>query len=142
MFTLITNLIPIILGAITKLVAIRSQNASDQQKMMIEAMANRANITQEIRSSDTPASAANRRALLWFLMAMVATVVVGGAIFSSPIYVEQVQKGLSLFGIIDIVPDSLEWIKLEAGSIVAFDEVFVWMSILIEFMLGASIVRR
>lgn len=140
MFALLTNLIPLVLGFIGKMMSMRSQDKADEQKLILQALSAKNNVLESARKYDTPASAGNRRAILWFLISVIFVFVVGYAVFDVPIYVEQITPSSSyLFGLFE-TKESVDWIKIE--GIPAFDKVFGWMTMIIEFWFGAQVAKR
>ena len=67
---ILTHLIPIALGFFAKLVAIKSQQAHDQQKLMLEALAAKSeqiNLAREQSNVEGPMAAWNRRILMFVI---------------------------------------------------------------------------
>ena len=72
---ILTHLIPIALGFFAKLVAIKSQQAHDQQKLMLEALAAKSeqiNLAREQSNVEGPMAAWNRRILMFVILALVS----------------------------------------------------------------------
>ena len=72
---ILTHLIPIALGFFAKLLAIKSQQAHDQQKLMLEALAAKSKEIQKARdqsNNESPMAAWNRRILMFAILALVA----------------------------------------------------------------------
>ena len=72
---ILTHLIPIALGFIAKLIAIKSQQAHDQNKLMLEVLAAKSEQIDKARESaknESPMAAWNRRILMIIILALVA----------------------------------------------------------------------
>ena len=139
MIAVLTNILPIIVGFFAKLIAIRSKAQSDIMKMAI--LGNKAEEASRdaARSYDTPAAAFNRRTLIWFLMAMIGLVVAGGAFLDVPVFVEQEIAGASyLFGLFQEAAKT-EWIEI--SGIVAHEDLWKWMTMIMELYFGASLAK-
>ena len=140
MISILTHIIPIALGFIAKLLALKAEDNKQRQEMMIKALSAQNQSLDMARKYDTPVANASRRLLLWFLMAAIMLSMLGYVAFDAPIYVEQVVKDPSfLFGLIG-GGEHIEW--KEIRGIPSFQELFVWMQILIEFWFGATLARR
>ena len=55
--------------------------------------------------------------------------------------VPTVKEGWSILGMFQITPDVIEYVKLEAGSVVKMDELFKWASMIIEFYFGGQLAK-
>ena len=120
MIAFLTNIAPIGLGFIAKLYALKSQAASDQQKLMIENLQARndsINQARQMAEKESPMAAMNRRVII------------------------TVKEGWSILGMFQITPDVVEYVKLEAGSVVKMDELFKWASMIIEFYFGGQLAK-
>ena len=74
MITFLTNIAPIGLGFIAKLYALKSQAASEQQKMMIENLQARndsINQARQMAEKESPMAAMNRRVIIFVILALV-----------------------------------------------------------------------
>jgi len=140
MITLLSHILPIALGFIAKLTALKAEDNKQRQELMIKALAAQNQSFDSARKYDTPASNASRRLLLWFLMFAISLSMLGYAVFDVPIYIEQVIKEPSyLFGLLG-GGEHTEWIKIQ--GIPAFAELFQWMTVIIEMYFGATLARR
>ena len=84
MFDLLTSILPIGLGFIAKLVAIKSKAADDNQKMMIQQLnANAAstNSAREFSKGESKMAAFNRRMVLFIILMMVVFLQISPVIF-------------------------------------------------------------
>ena len=139
MIAILQHIIPIALGFIAKLMALKAEDNKQRQEMMIKALSAQNQSLDMARKYDTPVANANRRALMWFFMFMIGTAMLGYVIFGTPIYIEEVRelpRFLWFFG----GGTETTWKKIE--GIPAFDEMFTWMTIVVEMYFGASLARR
>ena len=71
MIAFLTNIAPIGLGFIAKLYALKSQAASDQQKLMIENLQARndsINQARQMAEKESPMAAMNRRVIIFVIL--------------------------------------------------------------------------
>lgn len=142
MITILSNLAPILLGFVSKLIALRSQAATDQQKMLLEAFAAKNDALNSLRDRESkePVSAAlNRRLLILMILGLVIFVQVYPAIMELPTTIEHTVKGIDLFGIFQLTPDQVEYITVE--GVVKHPEIWTWGATLIEFYLGSQVAK-
>tara|TARA_R110002060_G_scaffold55197_1_gene65723 strand:+ start:56 stop:478 length:423 start_codon:yes stop_codon:yes gene_type:complete len=136
---ILTHLIPIALGFFAKLVAIKSQQAHDQQKLMLEALAAKSKEIQKARdqsNNESPMAAWNRRILMFAILALVAIYPLAG-----------------IFGIetvipVDIKPSSFLFFEWGGGTtfetvkgLYKFDEIFAWATMIVEFYFGGQLAK-
>ena len=101
---ILTHLIPIALGFIAKLVAIKSQQAHDQQKLMLQALAAKSKEIQKARdqsNNESPMAAWNRRILMFVILALVAIYPLAG-IFVIETVIPVTSEGFSFLGLVSI----------------------------------------
>ena len=136
---ILTHLIPIALGFFAKLLAIKSQQAHDQQKLMLEALAAKSKEIQKARdqsNNESPMAAWNRRILMFVILALVAIYPLAG-----------------IFGIetvipVDIKPSSFLFFEWGGGTtfetvkgLYKFDEIFAWATMIVEFYFGGQLAK-
>lgn len=141
MIALLTQIAPILIGFFSKLVAIRSQQAADQQRLMIEALAAREGALQNAREmarDETPMAAFNRRLIVLVVLSLVVVYVMAPLFFDIQTMVPVVEKGLSFLGF-TIIPDQTVYQTLD--GLVRYDEIFKWATVLVEFYFGASLAK-
>ena len=83
MLTLLQHIIPIALGFFAKLLAIKSQQAHDQQQLMLQALAAKSeqiDKAREFSKDESPMAAWNRRILMLIILALVAVYPIAGLI--------------------------------------------------------------
>lgn len=140
MFSGLVHLIPILVGFFAKLVALKSQDARVREELLIKGLSARTAVVEKAREHQTPASNAARRVILFFLVFAISLSMLGYVLFDVPIFVEETVKSREyLFGLIGGTERTV-WTKIE--GIPSFEEIFTWMTILIEFWFGSQIAKR
>jgi hypothetical protein len=141
MITILQHLIPIALGFFAKLVAIKSQQAHDQNKMMLEVLAAKSGEIQKAReqsNNESPMAAWNRRILMFAVLALVAIYPLAG-VFGINTVIEVVEKPATFFfGLFEIGGGTrFETVK----GLYKFDEIFAWATMIIEFYFGGQLAK-
>ena len=99
MISLLTHLIPIGLGFFAKLTAIKSKQAHDEQKLMLQAMGAKNTAIDNARNQSNKESsmaAWNRRFLIVVILALVAIYPLAG-VFGIETIIPVTTEGFSLF---------------------------------------------
>ena len=138
---LFTSIAPIILGFIAKLIALKSQAASENQKLMIQSLQVRNDSINQARDradKESPMAAWNRRIIILVILGLVIFTQVGPVYFDVPTVIPTVIKGLSFLGL-QITPDKIEYVIVE--GMLKFDEIFQWATMIIEFYFGAQLAK-
>ena len=141
MITLLTNVAPIFLGFLMKLVAIRSKSQSDLQKLQIEALRAKSgeiDKAREAAASESPWAALNRRVIIFVLLGIIVFTQVAPVFLDVPTVIPTIIKGSSFLGF-DITPDKIEYITVK--GMLKLDEVFKWTTIIVEFYFGAQLAK-
>ncbi len=141
MISLLTNVAPIIMGFIMKLMAIKSKAATDLQKLQIEALSARAEQVDKAREaakSESPWAALNRRVIIFVLLGIIVFTQVAPVFLDVPTVIPTIIKGSSFLGF-DITPDKIEYITVK--GMLKLDEVFKWTTIIVEFYFGAQLAK-
>jgi hypothetical protein len=141
MISLLTNVAPIIMGFIMKLMAIKSKAATDLQKLQIEALSARAEQVDKAREaakSESPWAAMNRRVIIFVLLGIIVFTQVAPVFLDVPTVIPTIIKGTSFLGF-DITPDKIEYITVK--GMLKLDEVFKWTTIIVEFYFGAQLAK-
>jgi len=60
--------------------------------------------------------------------------------FNVPTVIPTVIEGASLLGI-QLTPDTIDYVTVQAGAVLKFDEVFQWATMIIEFYFGAQLAK-
>jgi hypothetical protein len=141
MMTLFTSIAPIILGFIAKLIALKSQAASENQKLMIQSLQVRnesINMARDRADKESPMAAMNRRIIILVILGLVIFTQVAPVMFDVPTVVPTIVKGFSLLGF-QLTPDVVEYATVE--GLLKMDEIFKWATMIIEFYFGAQLAK-
>jgi hypothetical protein len=143
MIGFLTNIAPIALGFIGKLFALKSQAAQEQQKMMIQNLQVRNDSINQARDradKESPMAAMNRRIIILVILALIIFTQVAPVWFNVPTVIPTITEGFSFFGI-QFTPDIIEYVTIQAGSVLKMDEIFGWATMIIEFYFGAQLAK-
>ena len=141
MIALLTNIAPIILGFVAKLFALKSQAASENQKLMIQSLQVRndsINMARDRADKESPMAALNRRVIIFVILGLVIFTQVAPVWFDVPTVVPTIVKGASILGF-QLTPDVVEYVTVE--GMLKFDEIFRWATMIIEFYFGAQLAK-
>ena len=141
MIALLTNVAPIILGFVAKLFALKSQAASENQKLMIQSLQVRNNSINQARDradKESPMAALNRRVIIFVILGLVIFTQVAPVWFDVPTVVPTIVKGASFLGF-QLTPDVVEYVTVE--GMLKLNEVFRWATMIIEFYFGAQLAK-
>ena len=140
MTSLFTHLIPIALGFLAKLMAIKSKNAHDEQKLMLQALSAKSiqiDKARENANKESSMAAWNRRFLIVVILALVAVYPLAG-MFGIETVIPVTTEGFNLFGLFEIGGGTtLETVT----GLYKFDEIFQWATIIIEFYFGGQLAK-
>ena len=137
MIGFLTNIAPIALGFVAKLFALKSQAAQEQQKMMIENL----HQARAMADKESPMAAWNRRIIILVILALVIFTQVAPVIFNTEMVIPTTKEGFNFLGLFQITPDVVEYVTVQAGSVVKMDELFGWATMIIEFYFGAQLAK-
>ncbi len=143
MIAFITNVAPIMLGFVGKLFALKSQAASEQQKLMIQSLQVRndsINMARDRADKESPMAAMNRRIIILVILALIIFTQIAPVFFDVPTVIPTVIEGASILGF-QLTPDVIEYVKVEAGAVLKMDEIFGWATMIIEFYFGAQLAK-
>jgi len=141
MIAFLTNIAPIILGFLAKLVALKSQAASDNQRLMLESMQARDAVLDKARDradKESPMAAWNRRIIILVILGLIIFTQIAPVWFNIPTAIPIVHKGFNFLGI-NFTQDVIEY-QLVNG-LIKYDEIFKWASMIIEFYFGAQLAK-
>ena len=141
MITILTNAAPILLGFFSKLLALRSQAASDNQKLMLESFAAKnksINKARDAADKESPMAAWNRRFIIISILGLIIFTQVAPVLFNVETVIPTVKEGFSLLGF-NITPDQIEYVTVR--GLIKFDEVFTWATMIVEFYFGAQLAK-
>jgi hypothetical protein len=140
MINLLTHLIPIALGFFAKLAAIKSRQAHDEQKLMLQALSAKSVEIDKARdqsNKESSMAAWNRRFLIVVILALVAIYPLAG-IFGIETIIPVTTEGFNFLGLFKIGGGT----TLETVSgLYKFDEIFQWATIIIEFYFGGQLAK-
>ncbi len=131
------------LGFIGKLFALKQQAAAENQKLMMQQFAAKNKSINDARNradKESPMAAMNRRVIILVILALIIFTQVAPVIFDVPTVIPTVIEGTSFFGI-EFVPDVVEYVTIQAGSVLKMDEIFGWATMIIEFYFGAQLAK-
>ena len=141
MFSLLTNIAPILGGFLMKLFALNQQAKAEQQSQMLDALAARSQAVDAARiaaNKESPMAALNRRLIIWVMLALITVYVLAPIIFDLPTAIPIVTEGISFLGF-DITSDTVEYTMVR--GLVKYDEIFGWTSLIVEMYFGASLAK-
>ena len=141
MMSLLTSALPILLGFVAKLIALKSQAASEQQKLMIQSLQVRNDSINQARDradKESPMAAWNRRFIIIVILGLIIFTQVAPVWFEVPTVIPTVVKGFSFFGL-QLTPDVVEYVTVD--GMMKFDEIFKWATMIIEFYFGAQLAK-
>ena len=143
MIAFLTNVAPIMLGFVGKLFALKQQAAAENQKLMMQQFAAKDKSINDARDradKESPMAAMNRRVIILVILALIIFTQVAPVMFDVPTVIPTVIEGTSFFGI-EFVPDVIEYVEIQAGSVLKMDEIFGWATMIIEFYFGAQLAK-
>ena len=141
MIGFLTNIAPIMLGFVAKLFALKSQAASNNQKLMIQSLQVRNDSINQARDradKESPMAAMNRRIIILVILGLVIFTQVAPVIFDVPTVIPTIIEGFSFLGI-QLTPDVVEYATVE--GLLKMEEVFSWATMIIEFYFGAQLAK-
>jgi hypothetical protein len=141
MISLLTNLAPILFGFVAKIIAVKAQAASDNQKLMIENMNARndsINQAREAEKTEGVGARLNRRVIIFVILSLIIFTQVAPVFFNVPTVVPTVIEGISILGL-QLTRDTIEYVTVEAGAVLKLNEVFSWATTIIEVYFGAQL---
>jgi|TARA_R100001463_G_scaffold55945_1_gene107799 hypothetical protein len=144
MITFLTNIAPIALGFVAKLFALKQHAASENQKLMMQGLQARNDSINQARDraeKESPMAALNRRVIIFVILALIIFTQVAPPLMNIPTVVPTVVEGFSFLGI-KFVPDVIEYVTIQAGSVLKLNEVFSWATMIIEFYFGAQLAKK
>ena len=137
---ILTHLIPIALGFFAKLMAIKSKQSHDEQKLMLQALSAKSKQIDNARdqsNKESSMAAWNRRFLIIVILALVAIYPLAG-IFGIETIIPVTTEGFNILGLFEIGGGTtLETVT----GLYKFDEIFQWATIIIEFYFGGQLAK-
>lgn len=141
MIALLTNVFPVILGFLGKLIAIKSQASSDALQLAI--LGNQENTlaldkAREQSNNESPMAALTRRTIIYVILGLVVFSLAAPVIFDIPTVIPTVREGIEFFGL-QITQDQVEYVTVH--GIIKFEEIFHWATMIVEFYFGAQLAK-
>jgi len=138
---LLTNVFPVILGFLGKLIAIKSQASSDALQLAI--LGNQENTlaldkAREQSNNESPMAALTRRTIIYVILGLVVFSLAAPVIFDIPTVIPTVREGIEFFGL-QITQDQVEYVTVH--GIIKFEEIFHWATMIVEFYFGAQLAK-
>jgi len=143
MIGFLTNIAPIALGFVAKLFALKSQAAQENQKLMIQSLQVRndsINMARDRADKESPMAALNRRIIIFVILALIIFTQVAPVWFDVPTVIPTIVEGTKILGF-QLTPDIIEYVTIQAGSVLKMDEIFGWATMIIEFYFGAQLAK-
>jgi hypothetical protein len=141
MMTILQHIIPIALGFFAKLLAIKSQQAHDQHKLMLEVLAAKEGALEKAReqsNNESPMAAWNRRILMLIILALVAVYPIAGLIGVDTVVEVKEEPTSFLFGLFEFGGGStFQTVK----GLFKFEEIFQWATMIVEFYFGGQLAK-
>ena len=141
MLTLLQHIIPIALGFFAKLLAIKSQQAHEQQQLMLQALAAKSeqiDKAREFSKDESPMAAWNRRILMFIILALVAVYPFAGLIGIDTVIEVKEEPSSFFFGLFEWGENThFQTVK----GLFKFDEIFQWCTMIVEFYLGGQLAK-
>ena len=141
MIGFLTNIAPIAFGFVAKLFALKSQAASEQQKLMIQNLQVRNDSINQARDradKESPMAALNRRVIIFVILGLVIFTQVAPVFWDIPTVIPTITEGFSVLGF-QLTADTIEYVTVE--GMLKFDEIFRWATMIIEFYFGAQLAK-
>ena len=138
MIAIFTELLPILTGFFTRMMAENMKMKSEQQKLMLQLMGAReesVNSAREFALREPPSSAFTRRIISLTVIALIVVYVLAPVIFDVQTVIPVVEQGVSFLGF-EISGDKTTFVTVE--GLVKYEEVFAWASLIIEFLVGVG----
>ena len=82
----------------------------------------------------------NRRVIIFVILALIIFTQVAPVWFNVPTVIPTVIEGFSFFGF-QLTPDVIDYVTIQAGSVLKMDEIFGWATMIIEFYFGAQLAK-
>jgi len=141
MFEIITGILPIMTGFVSKMIAENMKQKAQQQKMMLEAMGARENSINQAREyakNESAAAAFTRRVIFFTILLLIVVYVLAPVIFDVKTVIPVVSEGFSFMGF-SLTSDTTKFV--EVAGLVKYEEVFNWASMIIEFYVGSQVAK-
>jgi len=98
------------------------------------------NQARDRADKESPMAALNRRVIIFVILALIIFTQVAPVFFNVPTVIPNTIEGFNFFGI-QFTPDVIEYVQIQAGSVLKMDEIFGWATMIIEFYFGAQLAK-
>ena len=98
------------------------------------------NQARDRADKESPMAAWNRRVIILVILALIIFTQVAPVWFNVPTVVPTIIEGFSFLGF-QITPDVIDYVTIQAGSVLKMDEIFGWATMIIEFYFGAQLAK-
>jgi hypothetical protein len=85
-------------------------------------------------------AALNRRVIIFVILALIIFTQVAPVWFDVPTVIPTIVEGTKILGF-QLTPDIVEYVTIQAGSVLKMDEIFGWATMIIEFYFGAQLAK-
>ena len=144
MMTLLTNVLPILAGFLMKLFAMNQQAKQDAQKMQLEALTAKSveiDKAREQMNKESPMAAMNRRIIILVILGLVVFTQIAPVMFDIQTAIPVVDKGTSFLGF-EISADKETFITVPQDTIIAYEEVWSWATLIVEVYFGGQLAKK
>jgi len=141
MMTIITNVLPIVMGYLMKLFALNQQAKQDEHKMQMEALTARASQIDKAReqaNKESPMAAMNRRIIILTILGLIIFTQVAPPLMDIKTTIPVIEKSNGFLGFGGGETTTF----IEVAGLVKYEEIFKWASMIIEFYFGAQLAKR
>ena len=141
MMTIITNILPIVMGYLMKLFALNQQAKQDEHKMQMEALTARASQIDKAReqaNKESPMAAMNRRIIILTILGLIIFTQVAPPLMDIKTTIPVIEKSNGFLGFGGGETTTF----IEVAGLVKYEEIFKWASMIIEFYFGAQLAKR
>ena len=139
--TIITNILPIVMGYLMKLFALNQQAKQDEHKMQMEALTARASQIDKAReqaNKESPMAAMNRRIIILTILGLIIFTQVAPPLMDIKTTIPVIEKSNGFLGFGGGETTTF----VEVAGLVKYDEIFKWAAMIIEFYFGAQLAKR
>jgi len=144
MIEILTNVLPIGFGYIMKLFSMNQQAKQDQQRMQLEALTQRSKEIDKAReqmNKESPMAAMNRRIIILVILGLVVFTQIAPVVFDIQTAVPVIEKGTSFLGF-EISSDKETFITVPQDTIIAYQEVWSWATLIVEVYFGGQLAKK
>ena len=144
MIEILTNVLPIGFGYIMKLFSMNQQAKQDQQRMQLEALTARSKEIDKAReqaNKESPMAAMNRRIIILVILGLVVFTQIAPVMFDIQTAIPVIDKGTSFLGF-EISADKETFVTVPQNTIIAYEEVWSWATLIVEVYFGGQLAKK